>query len=122
LRFWCYYDPGIPDAITRCGVRRMKIRSSESGKAAVNTGHAEEKILPKDRPKGLVSSRGRAEKRLTPLEKGMLVAEVALKDVPDVREELVAELKERIRQGEYEVSGKEVAEMMLRRLAADRMR
>jgi len=52
----------------------------------------------------------------------MLMAEAALANVPDVREDLVRQLKERIHQGDYEVSGEEVAEMMLRRLAADRMR
>ncbi|MGC8862317.1 MAG: flagellar biosynthesis anti-sigma factor FlgM [Armatimonadota bacterium] len=39
-----------------------------------------------------------------------------------MREELVREIKDRIARGDYEVSGEEVAEMMLRRLAADRMR
>lgn len=52
----------------------------------------------------------------------MLVAEEALAGVPDTRDDIVSELKERIQSGEYQVSGQEIAEMMLRRLAADRIR
>jgi anti-sigma28 factor (negative regulator of flagellin synthesis) len=52
----------------------------------------------------------------------MVVAESALRAVPDVRESLVRDLRERIERGEYKVSAEEIAEMMLRRLAADRMR
>lgn len=52
----------------------------------------------------------------------MLVAEEVLADVPDTRDELIEELKERIQKGEYQVSGAEIAEMMLRRLAADKIR
>jgi flagellar biosynthesis anti-sigma factor FlgM len=100
----------------------MKISYNESGKAAKADAH-EEKILPKDRPRGLFSSSPDAKKRaLSPLEQGMSVAEAALNDVSDVRENLVEELKERINKGEYQVDGKEIADMMLRRLAADRIR
>jgi len=100
----------------------MKISKLESGKASANLGQKEAKILPSERPKGAVSARVGSERQLSPLEKGMLMAEAALANVPDVREDLVRQLKERIHQGDYEVSGEEVAEMMLRRLAADRMR
>ncbi len=100
----------------------MKISSFESGKASSNVGAKEARILPKQRPKGAVSARGRTEKQLSPLEKGMLAAEAALLDVPDVREDLVRELKERLERGHYDIGGEQIAEMMLRRLAADRMR
>lgn len=100
----------------------MKISHVESGKASANLGAAEAKILPKDRPKGLVSSKAASSKQLSPLEKGMAIAESALADVPDIREDLVNELKDRIAKGEYSVDGREVAEMMLRRLAADKVR
>lgn|GEM_PF-588626 len=100
----------------------MKISGVESGKATTSRGTAEIKILPKDRPKGLISSHEGGSGQLSPLEQGMLVAENALKDVPDTREEIVNELKERIDKGEYKVSGAEIAEMMLRRRAADRIR
>ncbi len=39
----------------------------------------------------------------------------------DIREELVLSLKERIDAGTYEVSGDEIAEMMVRRAMADRL-
>ena len=122
MRFWCYDDAGIPGAVRKCGVNRMKISRLESGRASANAGAKEARILPRQRPKGSVSTRGQTEKQLSPLEKGMLAAETALADVPDVREDMVAELKERLQRGEYELSGEEIAEMMLRRLAADRMR
>lgn len=100
----------------------MKISGVESGKAAVNMGAAEAKILPADRPKGHVSERAKDAKHLTPLEQGMAVAEAALAHVPEVREDYVRELKERIQKGDYEVSGAEIADMMLRRRAADKIR
>jgi len=43
-------------------------------------------------------------------------------DIPDVREDIVMQLKERIEKGEYTVSGQEIAEMMVRRMKADRIR
>ena len=100
----------------------MKISRLESGKASANVGESSAKILPGDMPRGAVSTRAATERQLSPLERGMLLAESALASVPDVREELVREIKDRIARGDYEVSGEEVAEMMLRRLAADRMR
>lgn len=100
----------------------MKISGVESGKAAVSTGAAEAKILPADRPKGLVSARTDAARQLSPLEQGMAVAEAALANTPDIREDYVKEVKERIQKGEYKVSGEEIAEMMLRRRAADSIR
>lgn len=100
----------------------MKISGVESGKAAVNMGAAEAKILPAVRPKGLVSTRTSTAKQLSPLEQGMAVAEAALTNTPDIREEFVNDLKERIQKGDYKVSGEEIAEMMLRRQAADSIR
>lgn len=46
----------------------------------------------------------------------------ALSQVPDVREQIVASLKERIEAGTYQVSGEQIAEMMVRRSLADRIR
>lgn len=100
----------------------MKISGVESGKASVNTGAAEAKILPSDRPKGLVSARTDTARQLSPLEQGMAVAEAALGNTPDIREDYVKELKERIQKGEYNVTGEEIADMMLRRRAADKIR
>lgn len=97
----------------------MKISINECGKAAASAKvHEQEKILPKDMP------RKHAEKKthLTPLEQGIAVAEEALKSVPDTRDDIVEDLRKRIAEGEYKVSGEDVADMMMRRRAADRIR
>lgn len=46
----------------------------------------------------------------------------AIKAMPEVREDKVRELSERIAQGDYSVDAREVAEKMLGRLMADRLR
>lgn len=46
----------------------------------------------------------------------------AVKAAPDVREDVVMRLKERIEKGEYDVSGADIADMMIRRMKADRVR
>lgn len=48
------------------------------------------------------------------------VVEMVSKE-PDVREEIVASLRERIEKGTYFVSGEQIGEMMLRRMLADRV-
>ncbi|MCE5313851.1 MAG: flagellar biosynthesis anti-sigma factor FlgM [Armatimonadota bacterium] len=100
----------------------MKISRVESDRAMVRGSESDAHILPADRPKGLVSSKKRSERHLSPLEQGMVVAEEALADVPDTREDIVNDLKRRIDEGSYKVNGKDVADMMLRRLEADRIR
>lgn len=100
----------------------MKISDVETTKALANSGAGEAKILPEDRPRGLVSAKPKSQAQLSPLERGMAVAEAALADVPDTRDDIVNELKDRIANGEYQVSGLDIAEMMLRRRAADRIR
>ena len=45
-----------------------------------------------------------------------------VKSAPDIRDDIVMELKERIEKGEYDVSGEEIADMMTRRMKADRIR
>jgi anti-sigma28 factor (negative regulator of flagellin synthesis) len=45
-----------------------------------------------------------------------------VKAAPDVREDIVMKLKERIEKGEYEVSGQDIADMMMRRMKADSIR
>lgn len=100
----------------------MKISRIESGKASSGDRSDESRILPKESWKNTLSSRSDSSRKLSPLEQGMASAEQALVDVPDVREDIVADLKERIQKGEYKVSGEDIAEMMLRRRAADRIR
>ncbi len=103
----------------------MKISDTESGKAAagIRTATGESaRILPEDRPRGHALAKRKSGEFVSPLEQGMAVAEAALKDVPEIREDIVKDLKERILKGDYKVSGHDVADMMLRRLAADRIR
>ena len=101
----------------------MKISSNECGRATVNGTEAmgQEKILPKEMPRKKAGAPADVA-HLTPLEQGIRVAEAALESVPDIREEIVEDLRRRIKSGEYKVSGEEVADMMLRRRAADRIR
>ncbi len=50
------------------------------------------------------------------------VAAVAVDAAPDVREDLVAKLKSQVDAGTYHVSGKDIAEQIVRRSQADRIR
>ena len=100
----------------------MKISDFESGKASAMESAAQGRILPKDRPKGSVLSRPESSKDLSLLEKGMAIAEAALKKMPDTRDDVVESVRERIRKGDYDVTGGEIAEMMLRRRKADKLR
>lgn len=101
----------------------MKISSIESGKAAETAaGQPKQKILPQNRPKARDLAERSAKAQLTPFERGIVTAQEALKDVPDVREDVVDQLKSKIEAGEYQVSGEEIADMMMRRRAADRIR
>ena len=49
------------------------------------------------------------------------LAEIVDKE-PEVREDVVASLRARIESGGYQVSGEQIAEMMVRRFLADRVR
>jgi flagellar biosynthesis anti-sigma factor FlgM len=97
----------------------MKISSNECGKAeASGQVREQEKILPKDMPRKHAAKKA----HLTPLEQGIVVAEEALKSIADTRDDIVEDLRKRIANGEYKVSGEDVADMMMRRRAADRLR
>jgi flagellar biosynthesis anti-sigma factor FlgM len=102
----------------------MKISNVESGKAAENIADKalDSRILPEVKPRRKVMKDPAARAELTPLEQGIVVAQQAMENVSDVREEIVAKLKESIQKGEYSVSGEEIADMMMRRRAADRIR
>lgn len=99
----------------------MKISINECNKAAGSAADVQEKILPKDMPRTRHAERATAT-NLSPLEQGILVAEEALKSIPDTRDEIVEDLKRRIQAGEYRVSGEDIADMMMRRRAADKVR
>lgn len=101
----------------------MKISSIECGHAAASaeSSQAKEKILPKDMPRKKTSDPF-AGAYMTPLEQGIAVAQEALSNIPEIREDVVEDIKRRIESGEYKVSGEDVADMMMRRRAADRIR
>ncbi|KAB3526649.1 flagellar biosynthesis anti-sigma factor FlgM [Alkaliphilus serpentinus] len=48
------------------------------------------------------------------------IAMKAYKDLPEVREEKVNELKEKIQQGRYNISGKEIAEKIIEGIQIDK--
>ena len=62
-----------------------------------------------------------AEEKLTPGQELRRVRQLAA-DHPDVREELVQSLKARIENGTYNVSGEEIADLMIRRAFADSLK
>ncbi|HEX5323525.1 MAG TPA: flagellar biosynthesis anti-sigma factor FlgM [Capsulimonadaceae bacterium] len=49
-------------------------------------------------------------------------AKAAVNAVPDVREDLVASLKQRVDSGTYHVKASDIADMMLRRTTADQIK
>jgi flagellar biosynthesis anti-sigma factor FlgM len=49
-------------------------------------------------------------------------AKAAVDATPETRDDLVARLKSQVDAGTYQVSGKDIAEQMLRRAQADRLR
>ena len=74
-------------------------------------------------PQFASSAEGRQESVVSAMEsEDMQIVNAAFMRDSDVREDVVASLRERIESGSYEVSGQQIAEMMVRRLLADRMR
>jgi len=103
----------------------MKISSFESSKAGQGLAaeaQPAQRILPKDRPRRKELRSRLAEAQLTPLEQGILQAERALESIPEVREDIVGQVKKSLDENTYQVSGAEIADMMIRRRLADRIR
>lgn len=103
----------------------MKISSFESGKAGdarASAAQPTERILPKDRPRRKEMRSSLAAAQLTPLEQGILTAERALEEIPDIRDDIVGPLRKAIEDGTYQINGQDIAEMMIRRRMADRIR
>jgi anti-sigma28 factor (negative regulator of flagellin synthesis) len=100
----------------------MKISEFESGKAGTDAqAAAKGKILPEEFRASLHREKRQGRPK-TSREEAIEVAMKALEEVPDVREDLVADIKARLERGEYRVDPAEVGEMMLRRMRADRIR
>lgn len=98
----------------------MKISNTECAKSKASSN--ESKILADVDVKSVVHSKRNAGRKASLLEQGMETAKAAMETVPDVRIDIVDDLKKKIENGEYNVSGTEIAEMMIRRLKADKTR
>ncbi|MCC6484822.1 MAG: flagellar biosynthesis anti-sigma factor FlgM [Armatimonadetes bacterium] len=98
----------------------MKITEMESGKAGGPQQDPASSILPEEFRANLHQPKARRAK--TSREEAIEVAMKAMEEVPDVREDVVADLKARIESGQYKVAGEDVADMMIRRMKADRIR
>jgi len=100
----------------------MKISQFESGQAGAEACPSQQgKILPEEFRASLYREKRQGRPR-TSREEAIEVAMKALEEVPDVREDLVEEIRARLERGEYRVDPEEVGEMMVRRMRADRIR
>lgn len=63
-----------------------------------------------------------AQVELSSQAQALASAKAAVDAAPDTRDDLVAKLKSQIDAGTYQVSGKDIAEQMLRRAQADRLK
>ena len=63
-----------------------------------------------------------AQVELSAQAQALASAKAAVDAAPDTRDDLVAKLKSQVDAGTYTVSGKDIAEQMLRRAQADRLR
>ncbi|WP_079907177.1 MULTISPECIES: flagellar biosynthesis anti-sigma factor FlgM [unclassified Carboxydocella] len=70
---------------------------------------------------GTAAGEGRDQAQLSPEAKALQAALAAVKEAPEVREEKVAELREAVRSGTYNVSAQEIADKMLGRLLVDEL-
>ncbi len=80
------------------------------------------KITQSQRPAGVAPAGKKDEVILSTQAQEFGQIYQAIKAMPDVREDKVRELSARIAQGNYSVDAKEVAEKMLGRIMADRIR
>ncbi len=98
----------------------MKILGSESARAVCS--QSETSVLTENDIKSVIKTKRGHTKSTNLLEEGVEVAKAAIEEVADVREDIVEDLKRKVDAGEYYVPGSDIAEMMLRRLRADKMR
>lgn len=99
----------------------MKITEIESGKATARQADPSARILPEGYAAEKTARReGRRPK--TSREEAIEAAREAISNTPDIREDIVNELKAKIESGQYNVSGADIADMMIRRMKADSIR
>lgn len=89
-------DTGSPvnELVTKYKIHEKKMNTGQ-GRQVENGVNAEEKVS------------------LSPAARDIQRAEQALRELPDVREEKIEELKQRIEAGEYEIKGDRIAEKIL---------
>jgi negative regulator of flagellin synthesis FlgM len=63
-----------------------------------------------------------ASVELSPRAQEIRQIKFVLDEIPDVREEMVQELRQKIEAGEYHVSSEEIADLIVRRTFADNIR
>jgi negative regulator of flagellin synthesis FlgM len=73
-------------------------------------------------PEEAVVSSGAATVEISAAAMELLQVQKAVEAAPDAREELVAELQAKIDSGTYNVSAEDIADLMVRRAYADRIR
>jgi negative regulator of flagellin synthesis FlgM len=101
----------------------MKIQQDESANAA-RIGQVQPVAPPAKTPNGSAAASSTTESPAATVSfstqaQDIAKATAAVNAAPDVREDLVSSLKARIDSGQYHVSGADVADMMMRRVAAD---
>ena len=101
----------------------MKISMEEVGRA-IQTQTTGRTMVTAPREVGVPESRTQpaATLEITGRAQEIQRATQAVNRLPDVREEMVAELKARIESGNYNVSGEDVADLIIRRSYADSIR
>jgi negative regulator of flagellin synthesis FlgM len=72
-------------------------------------------------PRRIITENGAPLDKVTLSEEGLEIQTIIarLKDIPEIRDEKIAELRAAIKNGTYQVSGKDVAERLLDRLSKD---
>ena len=92
----------------------MKISSMECGKAV------ETQVSPDAVKQETIIPQGKTSK--SSLEKSIEHALKVIAELPDIREDAVSEVEAQVQSGQYNISGEDIADMMVRRLKADRIR
>lgn len=102
----------------------MKISNVESLRASQTDAVSRPTGVTAPVPAGTVGQAGSpaAQVELSSQAQALASAKAAVDAAPDTRDDLVAKLKAQIDGGTYQVSGKDIADQMLRRAQADRIR
>ena len=98
------------------------ILSSQQVQQAVRLLQAEGRVKQARRPEPAVQAGGKDKVVLSSEARELSALRARLAQIPDVREERVAALREALRQGTYRVSPEEIADKMIARSLVDRLR